>query len=256
MAYRHRVHKALGGEVYAGKGSNVEKEARETGAKRGGRHHKGGGAVKRKAGGKVPGFKSGGRADRMNRGGSPFSSASKGIKNAFAKGGAVGSNKHPFSTAAEGVDHGRTTHNVGRDPGGKGAGGHGKRFHSPGEATQAGSHKHFPDGHHEHGGHHHHQLHSHHGKKDHPGHHFASGGKVDGFKHGGSAHGKDHTHHGRMKFVGGHHSHHAHHKKDGGRAGFKAGGATTMKQVFASGGLVRGKGGRFAKGGAATQEDG
>ena len=237
MAYRHRVQRKHGGRMDYTADSKVAREAEETGAKRGGRKHH----HHRKAGGKVPGLKSGGRADR------------------FARGGHVkGSNKNPFSSAAMDVDHGRTTHNVGASPAHDGA---------PHHASKGGS-----GGHHAHkaGGHHPHKLHGHHGKKDHPGHHFAEGGAVPGFKHGGpvmhmehgTGVGKDHAHKGRMHF---HHKHRHHHKKDGGAVAKKAaggpvamatGGPTTMKNVFASGGLIRGKGGRFAKGGAATPEGG
>ena len=74
MATRHKMQaRAKGGKVfYEGGDSNVAKEALE---------RKRGGAVKRKSGGKVPGFKSGGRLDKRARGGkagsdkSPYSSA-------------------------------------------------------------------------------------------------------------------------------------------------------------------------------------
>lgn len=215
MATRRSLRFKKGGRMDYTAASNVAREAEETGAKHGGRKHH-----HRKAGGKVPGLKSGGRADK------------------FARGGHVkGSNKAPFSSATQSVDHGRTTHNVGANPAGD-----------------------WGSGSHHAGGHHGHALHGHKGHKDHPGHHFASGGAVkeEGFKHGGpvmhhKVHGsgvhKDHAHKGRMHF---HHKHGHHHKKTGGAVEHKAdGGPVTMKQVFASGGLIRGPGGRFAKGGAA-----
>jgi hypothetical protein len=76
MAHRHKVHHhAKGGRVaYTGAGSNVEHEAEEEGAKRGGHmHHKGGG--------KVHGHKH---------------------KRRYARGGGVGADKHPFSSAHRG----------------------------------------------------------------------------------------------------------------------------------------------------------
>lgn len=75
MANRHKAHKASGGRtVYAGGASNVVKEAEEKAA---------GGAVARKSGGKVGGAKAHGRLDRKAR----------------KRGGRVGSNNHPFSSA-------------------------------------------------------------------------------------------------------------------------------------------------------------
>lgn len=90
MAHRHDVQaKARGGRaVYSGKGSNVEHEAEEKGAKRGGRQLK--------KGGRVPGFAKGGRLAKYARGGA-----------------AGGSDKHPFSSAgASKDDRGRTSHTV------------------------------------------------------------------------------------------------------------------------------------------------
>lgn len=76
MANRHKAHhKAKGGKMdYAEESHKVEHEA---GLKRGGKakkHH-------RAEGGKVTGFKSGGRLDKR------------------ARGGGVGADKHPFSSA-------------------------------------------------------------------------------------------------------------------------------------------------------------
>ena len=67
-------------EVYAGKGSNVEKEAEEK---------KSGGAVGRKHGGKVEGTK-------------PRHSMHK--HRGRARGGSVGADKHPLSSANKGTD--------------------------------------------------------------------------------------------------------------------------------------------------------
>ena len=79
MAYRHKVQaKAKGGRVfYSGGESHVAKEATDP------HSHKRGGKAKKKDGGAVVGFKSGGRLDKRARGGgvgvgadrSPFSSA-------------------------------------------------------------------------------------------------------------------------------------------------------------------------------------
>ena len=74
MANRHNAFKRGGGT----KQSEVAHQAKLTkaaGLKRGGV------AVARKEGGKVPGFKAGGRIDRR------------------ARGGGVGADKHPFSSA-------------------------------------------------------------------------------------------------------------------------------------------------------------
>jgi hypothetical protein len=77
MAHRHQVQgKKHGGKVfYAGKESHVAHEAESTeNKKRGGKAHK-------KDGGKVAGYKSGGRLDKR------------------ARGGGVGADKSPFSSA-------------------------------------------------------------------------------------------------------------------------------------------------------------
>ncbi len=73
MAHRHKHHKAKGGRtVYSGAGSHVVKEAEEK--KHGGhvKHH-----------GKAEGHKAHHRLDRKHR----------------KRGGRVGSNEHPFSSA-------------------------------------------------------------------------------------------------------------------------------------------------------------
>lgn len=73
MAHRHKVHKAKGGRVaYNAANSHVMHEAEE---------HKHGGRVKHKDGGKVHGHKG---------------------KHRYARGGKVGSDKHPFSSAHRG----------------------------------------------------------------------------------------------------------------------------------------------------------
>lgn len=75
MAHRHKAHKAKGGKLpYNAQGSNVEKEAEEKAA---------GGAVAKKHGGTVHGEKAHGRLDRKHR----------------KRGGRVGANHHPFSSA-------------------------------------------------------------------------------------------------------------------------------------------------------------
>lgn len=75
MAHRHKVHKKnVGGALVASGNPNVIKEAKQK--------NRGGSVVKaRKEGGKVSGYKSGGRLDKR------------------ARGGGVGSDKHPFSSA-------------------------------------------------------------------------------------------------------------------------------------------------------------
>jgi hypothetical protein len=91
MANRHKF--AKGGKVKNAYGNpDVEKEAKE-------KHDKPG-AIEKKAGGRVPGRKSGGRVDK------------------FARGGGVGSDHSPFSSA----------HVKGTMPGGNPPphGGHGK----------------------------------------------------------------------------------------------------------------------------------
>lgn len=74
MAHRHKMqHKAKGGRVaYEGGASDVAHEAEEKGAARGGAM---------KSGGKVAGHKG---------------------KHRYARGGKVGSDKHPFSSAHRG----------------------------------------------------------------------------------------------------------------------------------------------------------
>ncbi len=74
MANRHKTQALKsGGKVEEEVSSKVETEAKERKA--------GGRIPKRKEGGKVPGRKSGGRLDK------------------FARGGGVGADKHPFSSA-------------------------------------------------------------------------------------------------------------------------------------------------------------
>lgn len=77
MAHRHKMHKKGGRVVYEGSGSNVAHEAEEKGAKRGGHMHK--------HGGKVHGHHSKHRLDKR------------------ARGGGVGSDKAPFSSAGSGL---------------------------------------------------------------------------------------------------------------------------------------------------------
>lgn len=73
MANRHKAKKFnVGGALVAGGNPNVIKEAKQ---------HKRGGVAKHASGGKVSGFKSGGRLDKR------------------ARGGGVGADKHPFSSA-------------------------------------------------------------------------------------------------------------------------------------------------------------
>lgn len=76
MKKEHKDHKASGGEVYSGKGSNVAKEAEEK---------KHGGRVKKEVA-KPEGEKSKKRMDKRPR---------------RASGGRVGSDKSPFSSAAK-----------------------------------------------------------------------------------------------------------------------------------------------------------
>jgi hypothetical protein len=82
MAARHKHHgKAKGGGVfYEGGGSNVAKESKETGAD----------TVKE--GGRVHGKHGKHRLDKR------------------ARGGRIGAEKHPFSSAAQGSDKNRTSH--------------------------------------------------------------------------------------------------------------------------------------------------
>ena len=74
MANRHKMYRKGGRVAYTGGGSNVAKEA-EAGS------HAAEEAVERKHGGKVPGHKA---------------------KRRYARGGGVGSDKHPFSSAHRG----------------------------------------------------------------------------------------------------------------------------------------------------------
>jgi hypothetical protein len=79
MANRHKGSGFKGGRtVYSGAGSNVVKEAEST--------------ENKKEGGRVHGKHGKGRLDKR------------------ARGGRIGSDKHPFSSAAEGSDKNRTTH--------------------------------------------------------------------------------------------------------------------------------------------------
>ena len=84
VAPKHDAHK----KAYNAADANVTHEAEST------ENKKSGGRIKRTTGGRVPGFKSGGRLDRRARGGgvgadkSPFSSA-------HIKGHAAGTNPHP-----------------------------------------------------------------------------------------------------------------------------------------------------------------
>ena len=190
MAHRHRVHaRARGGkagtatkgvEVYSGKGSIVEHEAesKKDSFKKGGRHHK------KHHLGRMDGGRATPRADRR------------------ARGGGVGANKSPFSTAARGEDHKRTTGTVDnampRKEGGRlvqfWAGGrtteHKQKFKHGGRPHPL-KHKHSHNyGHHHGAGHeepleHHLPVHHKHGGKAHhlahrKHHHRADGGKVVG----------------------------------------------------------------------------
>lgn len=123
MKHRHKMHhRAKGGRVvYEGKGSNVEHEAEE---------HKHGGGVHHKHVGKVHGHKGKHRQDKR------------------ARGGGIGANTSPFSTAARHSDIKRTTHNAGHKEA--------ANFEHGGKAT-----------HHMHPGHHggSHPGHGHHGHK-------------------------------------------------------------------------------------------
>lgn len=89
MAHRHKVHKAKGGHV-----ESREEHDREIGRTEG-HLKKHGGRAKHASGGKVSGFKSGGRLDKR------------------ARGGGVGSDKHPFSSAHVGHKRGGHAHHSG-----------------------------------------------------------------------------------------------------------------------------------------------
>lgn len=103
MAGHHKLrhhHRASGGRMEYTKDSNVQREAKahSDSFKHGGRKHK--------HHGHVHGHHAKKRADR------------------HARGGKVGSHS-PFSHAAEGIDKGRTTHNVAKDSLMGGGHGHG-----------------------------------------------------------------------------------------------------------------------------------
>ncbi len=92
MAHRHKVHHRKGGRVvYEGAGSHVAHEAESTGTD----HKRGGRAHKHKHGGKVHGHHGKHRLDKR------------------ARGGGVGSDRSPFSSASRGKDDvGRTSHTI------------------------------------------------------------------------------------------------------------------------------------------------
>jgi len=77
MAHRHTVQTKAGGGSVKRRAQHDNEIGAEAGIKRGGRAHK-------KEGGAVAGFKSGGRLDKR------------------ARGGGVGADKHPFSSAKVG----------------------------------------------------------------------------------------------------------------------------------------------------------
>lgn len=159
MAHRHKVHKrakggtaSAGEEVYSGKGSHVAKEAssKKDAFKHGGRKHLGA----------VHGHKSKPRADKR------------------ARGGGVGANKSPFSTAAKMEDHKRSVHTVDSAQPRKNGGG----VFARGGRPHPLKHKHHMNfGNHKGAGHeealeHHLPVHHKHGGKVHKRKH---GGKVD-----------------------------------------------------------------------------